>query len=416
MTRNAAAGGFYFFGCAGSERRVAGLRGGVMNAAARNFSFGCAGSEGRGAGLRVRMLFASVGAGSGRWRGVCVALLLLIAVAASADVLKFARFHVLGGKSPNTFELDVQLPFMLTAPPGQDVILPEGCEVTSQSAQVLAEQTSAVIKFACDKPITHGATIQVPWGEDGGVLTSSLTPDGATPRMIHGDEEGLALPLDAASADRELGTVAAEYTGLGVIHILEGLDHLAFVLCLCLLTRGGTLLLLVTAFTLGHSISLALSFLGIVSIPVPPVEATIALSIAFMAREALLARNRHSHDQPRSDHIKQSAAEIPEDERQEQRRRLRYMTVVAAFGLLHGLGFASVLGDLGVAPGERVAGLIFFNVGVEIGQLTFVAAVTAVMWLASKVRIDAPVRTAALYAVGIVGVFWTMERVAGFVG
>lgn len=327
------------------------------------------------------------------WAAV-VLLALVTAATASADVLKFARFHLLAGKSPNTFELDLQLPFVLTAPPARDIILPEGCKVTGQSAQVLAEETSAVIKFACDKPVEHGSVIRVPWGEDGGVLTSSLTPDGATPRMIHGDEEGLAMPLDAATEHRELSAVATEYTGLGIIHILEGLDHLAFVLCLCLLTRGGTLLLLVTAFTLGHSISLALSFLGIVNIPVPPVEATIALSIAFMAREALLARRKLDEIESRS---------------------TRYMAVVAAFGLLHGLGFASVLGDLGVAPGERIAGLIFFNVGVELGQLAFVAAVTAVMWLATRIRIDAPLRTAALYGVGIVGVFWTVERVAGFV-
>jgi hydrogenase/urease accessory protein HupE len=334
-----------------------------------------------------------------RWSTVvaCCAL-LLISVAASADVLKFARFHLLAGKSPNSYELDVQLPFVLTVPPGQEVALPEGCELTTQNAQMLAGETSAVLKFACDEPVHRGATIKVPWGEDGGVFTSSLTLDGATPRMIHGDEAGLSLPLDANSSEqRALSVVAAEYTGLGIIHILEGLDHLAFVLCLCLLTRGATLLLLVTAFTLGHSISLALSFLGIVTIPVPPVEATIALSIAFMAREALLARRNTL-----------AAPDV-------WRTRLRYRTVVAAFGLLHGLGFASVLGDLGVAPGERIAGLVFFNVGVEIGQLAFVAAVSAVMWLASKLRFDAPMRTASLYAVGIVGVFWTFERVAGFI-
>jgi hydrogenase/urease accessory protein HupE len=322
-------------------------------------------------------------------------VLLLMAAVAGADVLKFARFHLLGGKSPNTYELDVQLPVALTEAPGQEVVLPEGCAFTAQNAQVIGGETSAVLKFACEKPVPAGATIRVPWGEDGGVFTSSLTTDGATPRMIHGDEEGLALPLAAGTDEqRSLGAVAFEYTSLGVIHILEGLDHLAFVLCLCLLTRGATLLWLVTAFTLGHSISLALSFLGIVTIPVPPVEATIALSIAFMAREALLARRGESDGRS---------------------QRLRYMSVVAAFGLLHGLGFASVLGDLGVAPAERIAGLIFFNVGVEIGQLAFVSAVTALMWLASKARFDAPLRTAALYGVGIVGVFWTCERVAGFI-
>jgi hypothetical protein len=91
------------------------------------------------------------------------------------------------------------------------------------------------------------------------------------------------------------------------------------------------------------------------------------------------------------------------------------MAVVASFGLLHGLGFASVLGELGVAPGERIAGLVFFNVGVEIGQLMFVVAVSGLMWLASRARFEAPLRTAALYGVGILGVFWTFERVASFV-
>lgn len=321
-------------------------------------------------------------------------VMFFVAVAASADVLKFARFHLLAGKSPNTYELDVQLPVVLTVPPGQEVSLPEGCKLTSQNAQIIAEETSAVLKFACVKPVAEGAAIRVPWGEDGGVFTSSLTPDGATPRMIHGDEEGLALPLaTSGNEQRSLGAVATEYTGLGIIHILEGLDHLAFVLCLCLLARGATLLWLVTAFTLGHSISLALSFFGVVTIPVPPVEATIALSIAFMAREALLARRGESDG---------------------RRKRLRYMSVVAAFGLLHGLGFASVLGDLGVAPAERVAGLIFFNIGVELGQLGFVGAVTSIMWLASTARMHEPLRTAALYGVGIIGVFWSFERVAQF--
>jgi hypothetical protein len=188
--------------------------------------------------------------------------------------------------------------------------------------------------------------------------------------------------------------VAAEYTQLGVTHILGGLDHLAFVLCLCLLTGGTSLLLLVTAFTLGHSISLALSFLGVVAVPAPPVEATIALSIAFMAREALLTR-RDSADAARS--------------------QVRYMAVVVSFGLLHGLGFASVLGELGVSAGERITGLIFFNIGVEIGQLMFVSIVLALLWVARHARFDSPLRTAVLYGVGTLGMFWTYERVAGFV-
>lgn len=322
-----------------------------------------------------------------RWGGWAAAVLLLpISVAVNADVPEFARFHLLRGKAANSYELDVQLPFVLTAPAGEQIALPAGCLIASGSTQAIAGHTSAVVEFACTAPIPRGASILVPWGKDGGVFTSSLTPGGAARRMLPGSERGVTLPFDVREVHRPLTEVAAEYAGLGIVHILEGLDHLAFVLCLCLLVRGATLLWLVTAFTVGHSISLASSFLGVVAIPVPPVEATIALSIAFMAREALVARRGH----------------------------LRYMTVAAGFGLLHGLGFASALGDLGVAAGERIAGLIFFNAGVEVGQLMFVAAVTAVMGLAGRIRIATTLRTAALHSVGILAVFWTCERVTAF--
>ena len=178
-----------------------------------------------------------------------------------------------------------------------------------------------------------------------------------------------------------------------MLHIFGGWDHLAFVLCLCLLTRGRSLLLLVTAFTLGHSISLALAFFEVIHVPVPPVEAVIALSIAFMAREALLVR---------SGAVETVAA------------RRRYMAIVASFGLLHGLGFATALGELGVSPHERVEGLVFFNVGVEIGQLMFVGVVVAIMAAARAIGRAEPVRVTALYGAGALGCFWMIERVTAF--
>src|SRR5690606_35571779 len=143
--------------------------------------------------------------------------------------------------------------------------------------------------------------------------------------------EGGTLSLPMVSGEmsaRPLPQIATYYTWQGILHILGGWDHLAFVLCLCLLAQGRFLVLLVTTFTVGHSISLALSFFDVISIPVPPVEAVIALSIAFMAREALLVRRDGA----------------PGDA-----RRRRQLAVVAGFGLLHGLGFATVLRELGVA-------------------------------------------------------------------
>jgi hypothetical protein len=320
------------------------------------------------------------------------ALALLICGSVSADQLKFARLHLSRVAAPDMYELRVRVPVIVTGE--GEISLPQQCAEISRSAQPLGTETTIAIRFQCGEGLRAGDKLVVPWGEDGGVFTSALQVGPRASIMLHGDEGGLVLPLDAEPArSRPLPTVAIEYTGLGIIHILEGFDHLAFVLCLCMLMGGSTLLWLVTAFTLGHSLSLALSFLGVVSIPVPPVEATIALSIAFMAREAL--RTRRSAQS-------------------ESSSLLRYLAVVASFGLLHGLGFASVLSELGVVPAERVTGLIFFNIGVEIGQLIFVAVVSAVVVLVRRHNFAVPLRTTMLYAVGTLGMFWTCERVAGF--
>lgn len=215
----------------------------------------------------------------------------------------------------------------------------------------------------------------------------------AVPKVLASNDP-VGLPLDQAPQARPLPQVASYYTWRGVMHILGGWDHLCFVLCLCLLARGRFLLALVTTFTVGHSLSLGLAFFDVIHVPVPPVEAVIALSIAFMAREALLAQ-RNGLDQ---------GPEV----------RRRQIAVVAGFGLLHGLGFATVLRELGVAPGERASGLLFFNAGVEMGQLLFVGAVLGAMGIAGAFDRREPVRRAALYLAGIIGCFWAVERVAGF--
>jgi hydrogenase/urease accessory protein HupE len=197
--------------------------------------------------------------------------------------------------------------------------------------------------------------------------------------------------------------VAATYLRLGVEHILLGFDHLLFVLALVILVRNWRgVVLTVTAFTVAHSITLAGATLNLVNVPGPPVEATIALSIVLVAVEIVNARRR-----------KPSLAE-------------RWPGLIAfCFGLLHGFGFAGALAEVGLPQYAIPIALLFFNLGVEIGQLVFVAAVLAAGALFRRAigfRLEPAVaqRTAnlldvtAAYAIGAVAAYWLIERTSAF--
>lgn len=186
--------------------------------------------------------------------------------------------------------------------------------------------------------------------------------------------------------------VMGTYGRLGVEHILFGIDHLLFVLCLLLLVRGiRSLLATITAFTVAHSITLAAATLGYIHLPSAPVEATIALSIVFLAAELL----RRESDRSRV-------------------TRFYPWLVAFSFGLLHGLGFAGALAEIGLPAGEIPLALLAFNLGVELGQLAFVAAVLSLMRLARFLVPKVPgwVVGAAGYAIGSVAAFWVFARLA----
>jgi len=163
------------------------------------------------------------------------------------------------------------------------------------------------------------------------------------------------------------------------------LDHILFVLGLFFLsTRLAPLLWQVTAFTAAHTVTLALGMLGYVTVPASIVEPLIAASIVYAGVENVLSRGL-SPWRP---------------------------AVVFVFGLLHGLGFASVLGDIGLNPSQFVTGLIGFNVGVELGQLTVLAlAFLAVgLWFRNKPWYRARISNPASIAIALVGAFWVVER------
>ena len=197
--------------------------------------------------------------------------------------------------------------------------------------------------------------------------------------------------------------VAATYLRLGIEHILFGFDHLLFVLALVILIGDWRrVALTVTAFTIAHSITLAAATLGLVNVPRPPVEAAIALSIVLVAAEVVNAR----HGKP------SLAARWP-------------WLVAFCFGLLHGFGFAGALAEVGLPHHAIPVALLFFNLGVEIGQLVFVAAILTAAGLfrrAIALRLEPALvqRTVsrldvtAAYAIGAVAAYWLMERTSAF--
>lgn len=197
-------------------------------------------------------------------------------------------------------------------------------------------------------------------------------------------------PSFAIDADASRPGVFRDYARIGVEHILEGWDHLLFVLALVLLVGWGkNLLLTVTAFTAGHSVTLALASLGWVAVPQAPIEAAIALSIFFLALELMRARTGRKT-------LTQAAP----------------WAVASGFGLLHGLGFAGALAEVGLPAAEIPLALFSFNVGIELGQLAFVAAVLLVAALLARLPWTWPRWSAALpaYAIGTMAAFWFVER------
>ena len=185
-------------------------------------------------------------------------------------------------------------------------------------------------------------------------------------------------------------TTAETYFAFGVRHIVFGLDHLLFITGLLLLVRGlRRVAETVTAFTLGHSLTLALAVLGFVRVPTAPVELGIAASLMWVAVEALRP-----------------------DQSAQIRGWSRPRLVAVAFGLLHGLGFAGALSELGLPAGDMSLALLGFNAGIEVGQLVYVlmalGAVAAWRWLGAGVPVWCARATA--YAVGSMGFYWLLQR------
>jgi len=188
--------------------------------------------------------------------------------------------------------------------------------------------------------------------------------------------------------------VAKSYWIMGIIHILSGFDHLLFVLALMLIVPNKwKLFKTISAFTLAHSLTLALASLGFVNVPPGPTEAIIALSIVFIAGE-IISSKMGMYSLTKS-----------------------YPWIVAMiFGLFHGLGFAGALSAIGLTQHEIPLALLMFNLGVETGQILFLLAVLLLIFIVDKMNINWPKSSWKWmpYAIGSLAAFWTIERVIGF--
>jgi len=223
-------------------------------------------------------------------------------------------------------------------------------------------------------------------------------------RTLDGNEQSIMTSPDETSVllpgAETFWQVARRYTSTGIQHILDGYDHLLFVLCLILL--AGTMrriLITVTGFTLGHSITLGFSALAGWSLQPTFVEPLIAFSIVILAAEIARGKNNTL--------------------------TAKYPAIVATgFGLLHGFGFGGALAEIGLPYGLKIQALAFFNVGVEIGQILFVVAAFMAYWLARQIAVAAKataeitdniaqMKAFVIYPTGIVATFWTLQRLAG---
>jgi hydrogenase/urease accessory protein HupE len=231
-------------------------------------------------------------------------------------------------------------------------------------------------------PLELGSTVIVATHADGSTST----------RAVGNGERSGPLRVDGRPGWRDRLATFGRFILSGFEHIIPlGLDHILFIAALALgAPRLGALVKLATVFTAAHSLTLALAAFEVVRAPPAIVEPLIALSIAAVAIENILSR---------------------------ERPRTSRMAVVFAFGLLHGLGFAGVLRDVGLPAGQHVPALLGFNIGVELGQLAVIAAVLALLALARRAPVlQAKAVGVASLAIACVGVFWTVERIMSAAG
>ena len=324
-----------------------------------------------------------------RWRWECCVLMCMISAQLSADDLRplYVEIRELaqGGAGGTAFSYRVRLPPRIAIQNTPELQFPTSCKW---------EGFAAVFQVACTDSVYGGElTVVYPLYEVANPTVIKVIRQGGeeVTRAYGSGERSIYIPSPETA-----GGVAFQYTWLGMEHIWIGYDHLLFLLCLIWIAGDWRrILITITGFTLAHSVTLVLAALELVRLPVGPVEAVIALSVLFLARELALGPS-------------------------ESLTWRHPIAVSSSFGLLHGLGFAAVLSEIGLPQLQLVTGLVAFNVGVEIGQVIFAFGVILLLRLFSELgrRLNTalPVQGHVVtgYLVGTISAYWLIDRVVAF--
>ena len=246
-------------------------------------------------------------------------------------------------------------------------------------------------RFQCTPSLNVDDTLSFPWSFQGVVVVARWSDGSDVSGYFPGDGNFVDVPLPQLKAGAaSLGSLALRYLILGAEHILFGIDHLLCVLGLLLLLQGfWKLFQTITAFTVAHSITLAFAVLGIFPVPNAPIEVLIALSIVFLAREIIMGQRGEStlaHTKP--------------------------WIVALVFGLFHGFGFAGALGELGLSDGDIPLALLFFNLGVEGGQIAFICVLLAINYVFNHFlsHLFLSIQRGLAYGLGAIATYWFIER------
>ena len=320
-------------------------------------------------------------------RARVVLLLLATAAPLAAHPLAPALLEVRQGDAGRA-DVDWRVPVLRRPGPAPTPVLPSRCgDATPRETTLDRAAISTRWTVDCGDVLGPGDAFGV----------QNLDPSGAVVRLLlrnGGRAERLVLPDDptfVVPPTPHGWEAMAAYLRLGIQHILSGPDHLLFVFGLVLLS--GTLRRIaatVTAFTVGHSLTLAAAVLGYVHFWQPAIEAAIAASVFALA------------------------VELARDPAEPTAMRRHPWVMAGLFGLLHGLGFATVLTEAGLSRADLPPALLAFNVGIEVGQLLFVEVVLVVRWLVARAPVAFPAWTRAvpLYAMGTLAAYWWLERTA----
>ena len=326
---------------------------------------------------------------------ICLSYLLIIFVTMPARADDMRPLYIeLQEQRESIYAVQLKTPPSIPAFNQPHLVLPEYCvEIGIQQAGSRPYSIGEVKRYQCKRSLA-GAPIRLEYPVRippvSGVMKLTFV-SGETYTLLTGrGETAIVLPTRETSSQ-----VISDYTWLGMHHIWVGYDHLLFLLCLIWIAGSlRRILITITGFTLAHSITLVLSALEIVKLPIPPIEAVIALSVLFLAVEVAKGRRENL--------------------------TWRYpVTVSSAFGLLHGLGFAAVLNDIGLPQTELMTGLVAFNIGVEIGQIAFAIVVIFLLSLLQRViayeHFERHMQLSMGYVVGCIAAYWLAERTWGFV-